>query len=177
MDTPGLPSEAQAEGDPVAIRAVHPADLDAVVKLDARVFGEPRPAYFERRLAFLQQGNHGSHTIGLVAEAGGTILGLIMGTLTSGEFGFPHVTALVDSIAVYPGHQREGIGRQLAAAFIAECARQGAREVYTLVNWNAWDILRFFDSLGFSLASTVPLRRSIAGEGIHPTERGETHER
>jgi predicted N-acetyltransferase YhbS len=174
MDTPG-PSEAAASH--VTIRALAPADLDAVVALDAQVFGESRRAYFERRLAFLQPGSHGSHTIGLVAQVGGSVVGLIMGTLTSGEFGFPQVTALVDSVAVHPDHQREGIGRQLAIAFMAECVRQDAREVYTLVNWNAWDILRFFDSLGFSLASTVPLRRHIDEADVPPATRGESDER
>jgi putative acetyltransferase len=144
----------------VSIRAMRPADLDAVVALDARVFGERR-AYFERRLASFDHAELTSHSIGLVAEVSGAVVGLVMGTLTSGEFGFSRVTALVDSIAVHPDHQRLGIGRQLANAFIEEAARQEAREVYTLVNWNAWEMLKFFDSLGFALASTIPLHREI----------------
>lgn len=145
----------------VSIRAMRHSDLDAVVDLDARVFGEPRPAYFERRWALVGRSETTSHTISLVAEAEGAVVGLVMGTLTYGEFGFAQVTALVDSIAVHPAHQRRGIGKQLADAFLAESAAHGAREVYTLVNWNAWDMLMFFDSLGFALASTIPLRRQI----------------
>ncbi len=145
----------------VTIRAMRPSDLDAVVELDARVFGEPRPAYFERRMASLGQDEATSHTIALVAEASGAMVGLVMGTLASGEFGFAQVTALVDSIAVHPDYQRRGVGRRLANAFVTEGEARGAREVYTLVNWNAWDMLKFFDSVGFSLASTIPLRRTI----------------
>ena len=74
--------------------------------------------------------------------------------------GFAQVTALVDSIAVDPAYLR-GVGRRLANAFVTEGEARGAREVYTLVNWNAWDMLKFFDSIGFSLASTIPLRRTI----------------
>jgi ribosomal protein S18 acetylase RimI-like enzyme len=157
---------------PVAIRPMRPADLDAVVELDASVFGAPRRAYFERRLASLGQIGPQVHTIGLVAEASGAIVGLVMGTLTHGEFGFTQVTALVDSIAVRPDHQRRGIGRQLASTFLGESAAQGASEVYTLVNWNACDMLKFFDSLGFALAATVPLRRPI-GRAEGPGESGE----
>lgn len=147
----------------VVIRSLRHADLDAVVDLDASVFGAPRREYFERRLASLGKTGPQVHTIGLVAEVdGGAIIGLVMGTLTHGEFGFSQVTALLDSIAVRPAHQKRGIGRQLAAAFLKESAVQGASEAYTLVNWNAWDMLKFFDSLGFALASTVPLRKSIA---------------
>ena len=148
----------------VTIRAMRSSDLDAVVELDASVFGEVRRAYFERRLSSLEGSGPAARTIGLVAEMPGApakLVGLVMGTLTSGEFGFAQVTALVDSIAVHPSQQRKGIGRQLAAAFLEESAALGARDVYTLVNWNAWDMLKFFDSLGFALASTVPLRRQI----------------
>jgi predicted N-acetyltransferase YhbS len=151
----------------VVIRLLRRADLDAVVDLDASVFGAPRREYFERRLASLGQTGLEVRTIGLVAEAEGegAVVGLVMGTLTHGEFGFSQVTALIDSIAVRPEQQKRGIGRQLAAAFLEESVAQGATEAYTLVKWNAWDLLKFFDSLGFALASTVPLRRTIAASG------------
>lgn len=140
---------------------MRPADLDAIVELDALVLGQARPAYFARRLSEL--GNPRAHggAIGLVAETPGSVAGLIMGTLTAGEFGFAQPTALVDLIAVHPAYRRRGIGRQLADAFLSACAAQGAVEVYTLVNWNSWDMFKFFDTLGFALASTIPLRRQI----------------
>lgn len=155
-------SPPTAEQTEITVRPMQPDDLDAVLALDARVFGEPRRGYFERRLAELDQREPVDHSISLVAEAAGAIVGFVMGTLTSGEFGFTQVTALVDSIAVHPDWQRRGMGRQLTSAFITSSATRGAREVYTLVNWSAWDLLKFFDALGFSLAPTVPLRRSIS---------------
>lgn len=158
---PSIPDESRRG---VVIRPLRRADLDAVVDLDASVFGAPRRAYFEHRLATLGQTGPQVHTIGLVAEKAGAIVGLVMGTLTHGEFGFAQVTALIDSLAVRPEHQQRGIGRRLATTFLEESAAQGATEAYTLVNWNSWDLLRFFDSLGFALASTVPLRRSIGGD-------------
>ena len=146
----------------VIIRDMRSDDLNVVAELDARVYGEPRRAYFERRLAALDWGDLASQNIFLIAEAGaGAIVGFVMGTLTSGEFGFTEVTALVDSIAVQPGWRRRGIGRQLASAFVVESARRGARDVYTLVNWSSWDMLKFFDAMGFHLAQTVPLRLRI----------------
>lgn len=157
----------------ITVRNIRPDDLNAVVELDARVFGEPRPAYFERRLAALDWGDPKSQNICLIAEDSGTgtIVGFVMGTLTSGEFGFTEVTALVDSIAVQPSWRRRGIGRQLASDFIAESARRGARDIYTLVNWSSWEMLKFFDSMSFSLAQTVPLCRRIAEtQGETPSE-------
>ncbi len=162
MNTPHPPQVA--ERSLATIRAMRPDDLDAVTQLDARVFGATRRAYFERRLAALEPGALEGHAIGLVAEDGAAVVGFGMGALTSGEFGFSEVTALVDSIVVRPDQRRRDVGRRLASAFIAESVARGAREVYTLVNWNAWDMLKFFDSMGFSLAQTVPLRLRVAEE-------------
>lgn len=157
--TPHAPERAHA-----TIRRMHLDDLDAVVALDAHVFGVSRLPYFARRLTGLDERDLACHTIGLVAEAGGAVVGFVMGTLTSGEFGFSEITILMDSIAVHPGWQRHGVGRQLADALIAEGVACGARDVYTLVNWNSWDMLKFFDSAGFGLAQTMLLSRHI-GEG------------
>jgi predicted N-acetyltransferase YhbS len=153
------------------IRWMRRDDLDDVAQLDARVFGETRLAYFERRLAALDRSNPASQTIGLVAEEHGAMVGFVMGTLTSGEFGFSEVTALIDSIAVHPGQQRRGVGEQLANAFIAESAACGARDVYTLVNWKSWDMLKFFDSIQFGLAQTILLHRRIGASGEAERER------
>lgn len=167
----GMRHSPHAEQTRATLRAMRPDDLDAIVQLDALIAGAARRAYFERRLMALGEETTASHTLGLVAEDGGVVAGFVMGTLTSGEFGFTEVTALIDSIAVHPGYRRQRIGRQLVEVFLAACAARGAHDVYTLVNWNAWEILRFFDSTGFSLAPTVPLRRRI-GE----TERTSRYE-
>lgn len=159
MDTRRPPHAT--ERTPVTIRTMRPDDLDAVAQLDARVFGEPRRAYFERRLAALTEYDPASHTLGLVAEERGAVVGFVMATLTSGEFGFSQMTALMDSIAVHPAQQRHGTGRRLIEALVAESTSRGARDMYTLVNWNSWDMLKFFDSLQFGLAQTILLRRPL----------------
>lgn len=143
------------------IREMRPDDLEMVVGLDARVFGKARPAYFERRLASFRAHDSNGHTLGLVAEDDGVVVGFVLGTLTSGEFGFEGVTVLMDSIAVAPNRQRRGIGHQLTRALIAESAALGARDMYTLVNWKAWDMLAFFDAAHFGLAQTVLLHQHI----------------
>jgi ribosomal protein S18 acetylase RimI-like enzyme len=148
---------------------MRPDDLGGVVQLDEHVLSEPRHDYFAHRLASLDANEPASHIIGLVAEERGALVGFVMGTLTTGEFGFTEVTALVDSIAVDPAWQRRGIGRQLANAFVAASAARGAQDVYTLVNWNSWDMLKFFDSVGFGLAQTVPLRKRIGETDRKPS--------
>lgn len=149
----------------VSIRAMQRSDLAAVIELDAEVFGAARSAYFEHRLAALDHADSDTRALFLVAGYRDTVLGFVMGTLAYGEFGLTQVTAILDSIAVQPLYQQQGIGQQLIEAFIKQSARQGAAAVYTLVNWDNWSLLKVFHSLGFSLASTIPLERRI--DGLH----------
>ena len=145
----------------VSIRTMRQTDLSIVVELDAHVFGSARPAYFERRLVVLDSANAQTRAIFLVAVYQDQVIGFVMGTLAYGEFGLTQVTAILDSIAVYPGYQHQGIGQKLTEAFMQESARHGASSVYTLVNWDNWTLLKVFHALGFELASTIPLERRI----------------
>jgi ribosomal protein S18 acetylase RimI-like enzyme len=152
---------ANIDREEITIRAMEQADLAVVVALDALVFGSMREAYFERRLAVLNARDSGTRAIFLVAEYRDTVIGFVMGTLAYGEFGLTQVTAILDTIAVHPGYQQQGVGRQLIETFIKQSALQGGAAVYTLVNWDNWALLKVFHSLGFVLASTIPLERRI----------------
>jgi ribosomal protein S18 acetylase RimI-like enzyme len=143
----------------VSIRPMRPSDISAVIELDGHVLGKPRTTYFERRLAALEHADTGHHLIFLVADCHDEILGFIMGTLTSGEFGFAQVTAIIDSIAVHPLYQRQHLGQQLIETYLSQSASLGAKAAYTLVQGENWELLKVFHALGFSLATTIPLER------------------
>jgi len=145
----------------ISIRPMLHIDLSIVIELDAHVFGSTRPAYFERRLVALDNLDAGSRAIFLVAVYRDQVIGFIMGTLAYGEFGLTQVTAILDSIAVHPSYQHQGVGQKLAEAFMEQSALQGASSVYTLVNWDNWTLLKVFHALGFELAPTIPLERRI----------------
>jgi ribosomal protein S18 acetylase RimI-like enzyme len=147
----------------ISIRPMRTADRLAVIKLDAAVFGQARTAYFERRLAALEHESNSDHQLIFLAAVSNDdeIIGFIMGTLTSGEFGLPHITGVIDSIAVHPRYRRQHIGRLLIETFLNRSAALGARAAYTLVQWDNWELLKVFHALGFSLPSTIPLERRI----------------
>jgi ribosomal protein S18 acetylase RimI-like enzyme len=155
------PTTANFNPQDVSIRTMERADLAVVVELDALVFGAMRSAYFERRLAGLDEKDADARMVFLGADYQGSVIGFVMGTLAYGEFGLTQVTAILDSIAVHPRYQQQGIGRQLIEAFIQRSTLHGAATVYTLVNWDNWTLLKAFHSLGFALASTIPLERRI----------------
>src|SRR5574340_1014135 len=110
----------------VSIRPMQQTDLQIVIELDAHVFGSTRPAYFERRLVALDNADAGTRSIFLVAVYRDQVIGFIMGTLAYGEFGLTQVTAILDSIAVHPAYQHQGIGQKLAEAFMKQSAYKGA---------------------------------------------------
>jgi predicted N-acetyltransferase YhbS len=155
------PTTANFNPRDVSIRTMERVDLAVVVELDALVFGGKRSAYFERRLAALNEQDADASTVFLVADYHGMVIGLVMGTLAYGEFGLTQVTAILDSIAVHPQYQQQGVGRLLIEAFIKRSTLQGTAAVYTLVNWDNWTLLKTFHALGFELASTIPLERRI----------------
>jgi len=157
IETPATSLDIQE----VSIRPMRQLDLSIVVELDAHAFGSTRPAYFERRLVVLESADAETRAIFLVAVYQDQVIGFVMGTLAYGEFGLTQVTAILDSIAVHPGYQHQGIGQKLAEDFMQRSAKQGASAIYTLVNWDNWTLLKVFHALGFELASTIPLERRI----------------
>ena len=145
----------------VIIRAMRQSDVPTIIALDAQVFGTERPAYYEQKLTTFDPANPQAPAVFLTADYHDVVVGFVMGTLAYGEFGLPQITSLIDSIAVYPRCQRQGIGQRLIEAFIEESRRRGAVSVTTLVNWDNWLLLKVFHSLGFSLAASIPLERRI----------------
>jgi ribosomal protein S18 acetylase RimI-like enzyme len=159
-------SRSAAARSHTAIRAMCPADREAIIALDTLIHGVARDTYFERRLRELERPGAADRQILLVAEADDALAGFVMGTLAHGEFGLTETAAVLDSIAVHPHAQRRSIGRRLVTAFLAEAARAGATRASTHVDWQDWSLLHFFQGLGFQLGTTIPLERRIAAEGL-----------
>jgi hypothetical protein len=45
--------------------------------------------------------------------------------------------------------------------FVRNLEKAGVERIYTLVNWNDWDLLRFFERSGFVPAKMVNLELQI----------------
>lgn len=142
---------ATAEERAPAVRALRPADLDAVAVLDARIGGRQRRAYFLRRLeaALKAPDRH----IQLAADdAEGRLAGFVLYRVETGEFGaFAHAAAL-ETIGVVPERRRCGIGRALIARARAILRRKGIAAETTKADWRNHALLHFLDGVGFDLA-------------------------
>lgn len=97
----------------------------------------------------------------VLAQAGGETVGCA-GVEPRGE------VALLRSVAVSPGLQRQGIGRQMVALLVQEARRRGFVQMVLLTT----TARRFFEDLGFALAdraqAPAALQQSAEFQGLCP---------
>ena len=136
----------------VQIRALQPADLDAVVAIDAAIEGRTRRDYIERRLRSAQKQPllHAQ----FAAMQGDQLVGYLLGRLASGEFGRRAPALRIELVGLRPEHSRRGVGRALFDALLRGGGRHGASELRTLSNWTRSDMLGWL-AQGMTVAEIV----------------------
>lgn len=137
-------------GVTVTVRALTPADLDAVVAIDAATEGRTRRDYIERRLQAAQR-EPALHAQLAAVDAQG-LAGFLLARLLQGEFGRRQPALRIELVGVRTGLRGQGVGRRLFEALSAWGARHGASEVHTLADWRRGAMLGWFHRLGFALA-------------------------
>jgi ribosomal protein S18 acetylase RimI-like enzyme len=153
------------------IRSLNEDDLDAVVEIDRKVLGKTRRDYWRRKIGYADIYPRPA----LVAEIGGKVVGFILGYVSGWEFGVPDTVGWIDTIGVDPDYQNRGVGKTLFKNLIENFRHTGKEErpeakeskiegvnvVYTLVRWNDWSLLRFFDEMGFRKGDMISLELHI----------------
>ena len=141
----------------IVVRPVEPTDLDAIAAIDARLAGQPRKEYWQKRLelALLRP-----PWMSLVAETDGRIAGFVFGWVGESEFGIPEPTAWLDLIGVDPPYRGRGVGHALVDRFLASARELRAiRRVATLIDLGQADIREFFVRLGFRHGPLIQMER------------------
>jgi ribosomal protein S18 acetylase RimI-like enzyme len=121
-------------------------DLDYIVEIDRRVLGKSRPDYWKKVVPENPQYPFSS----LVAEFEGKVIGFVVGEVSGWEFGVPDTIGWLTIIGVDPDYQHKGVARKLSQEFVENLKSIGVSVIYTLVNWNDWDLLKFFHAMGFT---------------------------
>jgi len=142
----------------VKIRSLRKEDLGAIVAIDAKVLGENRKDYWEKKLELM---NDKSSQVSLVAEMEGKVLGFILGDVSGWEFGVPDTIGWIDTIGIDPAYQKKGLAKALAQELIRRLKTIGVRTIYTLVSWSDWDLLQFFHAMGFTRGDMINLELKI----------------
>ncbi len=129
------------------VRPLAMRDLDAIVEIDRKVLGKARTDYWENKI---ELSNTHYPLSCLVAEMDGKVVGVILGEVSGWEFGIPDTVGWVSTIGVDPAYQHQGIAERLTQDFVKNVKSVGVNILYTLVNWNDWDLLKFFRATGFA---------------------------
>ncbi len=145
----------------VKIRPLEDTDFGAITGLDEKILGEYRPTVWETRLGYYLRRDPDAS---LVAEAGGKIVGFMLGEVRSGEFGLEEATGWIEVMGVDPDVRGQAIGRRLADAMLEYFESRGATGVRTMVDEQAPGIAEFFKALGFEHAGLTPFFKSL-GKG------------
>lgn len=141
--------------DKLSVRQLTADDLDAIVEIDTKVLGEARREYWVTKI--IKQAESRPPDASLVSEIDGKVVGFILGEVSGWEFRVPNNIGWIDTIGIDPDYQNRGIAKVLANALVANLKNYGVDTIYTLVNWNDWDLLQFFHSMGFTRGDMINL--------------------
>ena len=143
----------------IAIRGVERCDLGAIVRIDEKLSGQTREAYWRQRLdmAALRP-----PWMSLVAETDNRVVGFLFGWVGESEFGVAGPTGWVDLIGVDPPYRGRGVGRALVDRF-AESGRElrAVRKVATLIDLGQADVREFFVRLGLHHGPMIQMERDL----------------
>jgi ribosomal protein S18 acetylase RimI-like enzyme len=145
----------ESSRDDLIVRCLREADLARLVRMDERITGRNRRAWYERKLKKALE--ESDVRVSLGAESGGILVGAVLGSLHYGEFGQPETVAVLDTILVDEGFR----GRGIASALLAQMARNlrafGIERLRTEVAWNEHQLNGFLGQKGFRPAPRLVL--------------------
>src|SRR5574337_170036 len=152
------------------IRALAPADLDAVVAIDAAAEGRSRRDYVERRLRSAQRERELHAQFAAVDDAG--VVGFMLARVLAGEFGQRQRSLRLEAMAVRADRRDSGIGRAMFQALTTWAIRHGCSAIRTTARWHDTALLGWFHTLDFQLAPEVIMQGRVDGGAYRP-ERDE----
>ena len=143
--------------EPVKLRVLTMKDLDTVADIDESLLGTRRVGYWETKLEKAET----SGVPSLAAEVNGKMVGFILGSTSGWEYGIPENVAWIDTLGVRNEYKKKGIARLLFEEMFSMFKKVGVDTIYVFVNWKDWNLLQFFDKMGFKRGDMINLEMKI----------------
>ncbi len=140
------------------IREMDYKDLERIIEIDAKILGHRRPGYWQMKVELAKKR---SPISSLVAEVDDQVVGFILGGASGGEYGAPENVGWFDTIGVDPAFQKKGIAKILFTVMVNNLKRVGVDTIYTFVNWRNWNLLGFFNNMGFKKGDMINLELKV----------------
>jgi ribosomal protein S18 acetylase RimI-like enzyme len=145
----------ESRRDDLTVRCLRESDLARLIRMDERITGRNRRAWYERKLKKVLE--ESDVRVSLGAESGGILVGAVLGSLHYGEFGQPEPMAVLDTILVDEGFRGRGIGSMLLAQMARNLRAFGIERLRTEVAWNEHRLNGFLGEKGFRPAPRLVL--------------------
>ena len=146
--------------DRVPVRSLREDDLAAAVRIDRKLTGRDRSAYYAAKLREML--TESGIRVSLVAEEDGFVVGFVMARVDFGEFGKVDKAAILDTIGVHPGFAGSGIGHALLSQLFLNLATLQVETVLTQVSPENIDLQRFLYSCGFHPSQRLVLSKTVS---------------
>jgi len=146
--------------DRVPARSMKEDDLAAVVRIDRKLTGRDRSAYYAAKLREML--TESGIRVSLGAEEDGFVVGFVMARVDFGEFGKVDNAAILDTIGVHPGFAGSGIGHALLSQLFLNLATLQVETVLTQVSPENIGLQRFLYSCGFHPSQRLMLSKAIS---------------
>jgi len=138
----------------VSLRPISSSHIDDIVEIDQRILGKKRQSFWKKKVRAVESN---SPPTGIVAELENKVIGFIFGEVSGWEFGVPASVGWIDTLGVDPKYQNRGVAKTLMKELIKNFREAGVKNIYTLVNWDDWDLLQFFRRMGFTRGDMINL--------------------
>ena len=142
------------------VKPLSPADLDAVIAIDAATSGASRRGYFEKRLAAAIENPRDYVFVGVFDK--GALAGFAFAKLVKGAFGKSGASAALDALGVAPERGLKGVGHKLLDEVEKVLRHKGVTTLTSQVDWDQWPVLSFLAHSGFVMAPSMVLTRSTS---------------
>jgi ribosomal protein S18 acetylase RimI-like enzyme len=146
--------------DRVPVRSLKESDLAAAVRIDRKLTGRDRSAYYAAKLREVL--TESGIRVSLVAEEDGLVVGFVMARVDFGEFGKVDKAAVLDTIGVHPGFAGSGMGHALLSQLFLNLATLQVETVLTQVSPENIGLHRFLYSCGFHPSQRLMLSKAIS---------------
>ena len=145
--------------DRVFIRSLKEEDLATVVRIDGKLTGLDRTAYYCGK--FREMLTESGIRVSLVAEDDAIVAGFVMARVDYGEFGRVDRSAALDTIGVHPASRGSGIGTALLSQLLLNLSTLQVESVRIQVSPENFDLLRFLHARGFRPSQLLVLDKSL----------------
>ena len=159
-NTAPFTSDGAGAAPDIVVRALKGTDISAINKIDTKLTGLDRSAYFASK--FREMLDDSGVRVSMIAEKEGTVTGYIMARIDYGEFGQVEKAAVIDTIGVHADFTGSGVGHELLSQLVLNLSSLQVEVVRTKVEHENSGLRTFLAKRGFKPSQRLILTKEIA---------------